>query len=73
MRLVWKAFVWSVIPSSSELLYPDCSSVFVLFILVRSLHFRDCMSRAEGNKEQVLATMVLYMVIRRSVSIPVGP
>jgi hypothetical protein len=53
--------------------YPDRAPVFVLFILVWSLLFRDGTSCTEGNKEQVLATMVPTMVIRRLVCTPLGP
>jgi len=53
--------------------WADGASVFVLFILVWPLFFRDAAPCTEGNKEQVLASLVPGVVILRSVRILVGP
>jgi hypothetical protein len=53
--------------------YSDRTPVLALFVLVWSLLIRDSRSCTEGNKEQILATVVPTMVVRRLVCIPVGP
>ena len=65
--LVWEIFIRRVIPSSSYLLGDgtDRLSVFVLFVLVRSPLFLADTSGATGNKEQVLASVVHSVDIRR--------
>ena len=49
------------------------SSVLVLFVLARSPLFLEGTSGTTGDKEQVLATMVSTVAIRRCVSISAGP
>ena len=51
----------------------DGSSVFVLFVLVRSSLFRDGTSGTKGNEEQVLAGVVPNVDVRRWVSTPLDP
>ena len=51
----------------------DGSSVLVSFVLVRPPLFRDGTSDTTSNKEQVLATVVPTVAIRRCVSIHFGP
>lgn len=51
----------------------DGTPVFVLFFLVRSLPFYDSTFCTKDDKEQILATMVHDMDIRRSVRIPIDP
>ena len=64
-----------VIPSSSDLRGDgtDRSSVFVLFVLVRSPLFIDGASGTRSNKEQILAGMVFGVDIHRRVSTTVDP
>ena len=73
--LVRENFLGCVIHSSSDLREDviDGSSVLVSFVLVRPPLFRDGTSDTTSNKEQVLATVVPTVAIRRCVSIHVGP
>ena len=75
VHLVWEILVEFVIVSDFELRrdHVDGAPVFVLFILVSSLFPRNGTLYTERPKEQVLATVVPDMAIRRSVCILVGP
>ena len=67
--MVWEILARSVVPLIFDFrrAHAEDTLVFVFFVVVCSLLFRDDTSCAEGSKEQVLPTVVHTLGIRRSV------